>query len=140
MPALLHPVHYGILRDLKKENGAPLDSFADGRRSAVIDMAMAQEPLVDMQGPDVVLTAAGEAALAETCGCARATVTDMPTVRLTTDAGTTVLLHEIERQAIEAALARFGGNNARAKSKAARALGIGRSTLYRKLRTAAWHG
>lgn len=57
-------------------------------------------------------------------------------VLLTTDGRTTVPLHEVERQAIEAAVARFGGD----KSKAARALQVGRSTLYRKLRTAPWSG
>lgn len=55
-------------------------------------------------------------------------------MRLTTDAGTTVPLHEIERQALEAAVVRFAGD----KSKAARALQIGRSTLYRTLTRAPW--
>ena len=50
-----------------------------------------------------------------------------------TETSVNALLAELEKRAIERALALFG-HDSKAKAKAAKALGIGVATLYRKIK------
>ena len=55
--------HIGILRDIER-NKISLDDAGSWVRDRLVELGTCEPPLLDLQGPSVILTPAGKAALA----------------------------------------------------------------------------
>lgn len=61
---MIRTIHWLVLSKIKRERGMNLNGYTEGVRQRVIDLAMHEPPLVDMEGDQVVITEAGKTALA----------------------------------------------------------------------------